>query len=64
MADRLDIVLGRQKWAGLKLKPLKCSLFRRNVTFLGHVVSSEGISMQPEKKDFGSTVMANARIDP
>ena len=34
---------------GLKLKPLKCELFKTSVTYLGHVVSEEGISVDPEK---------------
>jgi len=34
---------------GLKLKPSKCSLFQRNVSFLGHVVSSHGIDCDLDK---------------
>ena len=33
----------------MKLKPSKCSLCQRNVEFLGHVVSEDGIAMQDEK---------------
>ena len=33
--------------AGLKLKPSKCFLLRNSVTFLGHKVSSEGVSPDP-----------------
>ena len=33
----------------LKLKPSKCSLFQRSVSFLGHMVSEAGLSMQSEK---------------
>ncbi|XP_023205547.1 uncharacterized protein LOC106700194 [Xiphophorus maculatus] len=33
---------------GLKLKPKKCQLLRDKVLFLGHVVSGEGISPNPE----------------
>jgi len=47
--ERLKEVFGRLKEANLKLKPRKCSLFRREVEFLGHVVSSEGIAMQGSK---------------
>jgi len=47
--ERLVRVLDRLRSAGLKLKPEKCSLFRRSVTFLGHVVSNEGIATDPEK---------------
>ncbi len=43
------MVLGRFRDAGLKLKPKKCKLFRSSVTFLGHVVSREGVSCDPDK---------------
>ena len=47
--DRLRRVLNRLKAAGLKLKPSKCRWFQRSVTYLGHVVSGEGIKCDPEK---------------
>jgi len=47
--ERLVRVLDRLRSAGLKLKPEKCSLFRRSVSFLGHVVSEAGIATDPEK---------------
>ena len=46
---RLREVCSRISSANLKLKPTKCLLFRRSVSFLGHVVSEQGISMQTEK---------------
>jgi len=46
---RLREVFGRLRQANLKLKPTKCSLFRRSVAFLGHIVSEAGIAMQAEK---------------
>ena len=46
---RLKTVFERLANAGLKLSPKKCHLFRRRVTFLGHVVSGEGISTDPDK---------------
>jgi len=33
----------------MKLKPSKCSLFQRKVSFLGHVVSGSGIECDPDK---------------
>jgi len=46
---RLREVFGRIRQANLKLKPSKCSLFRRNVAFLGHVVSEKGLLCNPKK---------------
>ena len=45
---RLDLVLSRISKAGLKLKPEKCQLLKREVTFLGHLVSEKGIQPNPD----------------
>ena len=47
--ERLGTVLGRLEEAGLKVKPSKCCLARREVSFLGHVVSAQGIATDPAK---------------
>lgn len=47
--SRLTEVLTRLRQAGLKLKPGKCFLFRREIVYLGHVVSKEGIATDPSK---------------
>ena len=47
--SRLEEVLERIMAAGLRLKPKKCHLFQTRVGYLGHVVSGEGISTDPEK---------------
>ena len=47
--DRLTIIFERLRKAGLKLKPKKCSLFKREILYLGHVVSHKGVSCDPEK---------------
>ena len=47
--DRLVTVFDRLDRYLLKLKPSKCSLFQRKVSFLGHVVSGQGIECDPEK---------------
>lgn len=46
---RLGMVFQRLRKAGLKLKAKKCHLFRESVLYLGHVVSREGVSTDPEK---------------
>ena len=47
--SRLACVFDCLRKAGLKLKPSKCSLVRRSLKFLGHVVSRCGGSPDPEK---------------
>ena len=39
----MEEVFNRLKTAGLKLNPMKCQLFCLETTFLGHVVSKDGI---------------------
>ena len=46
---RLKAVFNKLKAAGLKLKPSKCDLFKQQINYLGHVVSKEGVSTDPEK---------------
>ena len=45
----LSAVLDRIRAAGLKLKPSKCALFREQVLYLGHLISVDGVSPDPEK---------------
>lgn len=47
--QRLQLVFDRLREHGLKLKPSKCHLMRREVQYLGHLVSSGGIRTDPEK---------------
>ena len=47
--ERLKEVFERLARAGLKLKPKKCFLFQKRVSYLGHVVTEEGIAADPEK---------------
>ena len=47
--ERLNAVLRRLRSAGLKIKPEKCAFFRKSIVFLGHVLSADGISTDPEK---------------
>ena len=45
----LQQVLERLQQAGLKLQPKKCQFLQHNVNFLGHIISSTGISTDPSK---------------
>ncbi|KAK3743584.1 hypothetical protein QZH41_001388 [Actinostola sp. cb2023] len=47
--DKLQLLPLKIRQAGLKLKPAKCQFLKQRVTFLGHVVSSQGIETDPEK---------------
>jgi hypothetical protein len=47
--ERLQLVFDRLQEHGLKLKPSKCHLVRKEVQYLGHLVSTEGIKTDPEK---------------
>lgn len=42
-------VLERLRVANLKLSPKKCHIFKKEVKYLGHVVSEAGVSADPEK---------------
>lgn len=46
---RLEEVFKRVESANLKLKPNKCELFRKETSYLGHVVSEDGIKTDPKK---------------
>ena len=46
---RLEVVFQRLLESGLKIKPGKCSFFRCSVSFIGHVVSKDGIETDPKK---------------
>ena len=46
--SRFEVVLERIQRAGLKLKPEKCHLFQQEVTFLGHVISPQGVLPNPD----------------
>ena len=47
--NRLMVIFDRLRSANLKLKAKKCILFAKKVKFLGHVISSEGVSTDPDK---------------
>ena len=45
----LEEVFRRLRDADVKLNPKKCSFFKQRVEYLGHVVTPEGISPNPDK---------------
>ena len=47
--SNLSAVFDRLREANLRLKPQKCALARQEVTFLGHVITPEGIAVDPTK---------------
>ena len=47
--ERLETVFACLNSVGLKLKPSKCNFFQHTITYLGYVVSSNGISTDPDK---------------
>lgn len=47
--DNLRQVFQRLRVSKLKLSPKKCVLFQKQVSFLGHIISSKGISADPDK---------------
>ena len=47
--QNLKYVLDRFRSAGLKLNLSKCKFGRREVTFLGHVVTAQGVAADPAK---------------
>ena len=49
--ERLEELFERIKTANLKLKPSKCNLFRKEVSFLGHRVNESGVMPDTVKID-------------
>ena len=47
--DRQDRVFVRLKEHGLKLNPTKCCCLRERVTYVGHQLSADGVSLDPDK---------------
>ncbi|MCG8077518.1 MAG: hypothetical protein JAY75_14935, partial [Candidatus Thiodiazotropha taylori] len=47
--ERLHAVFSKLQEHNLKLKASKCEFMKSEVTYLGHIVSEEGIKTDPEK---------------
>ena len=47
--DHLRTISSYSEAKKLTLKPQKCHFFQQQVAFLGHMVSPEGIAMDPKK---------------
>lgn len=47
--EHLDIVFNRLQEAGFTINPEKMKLCRSRIKFLGHVISAEGMSIDPER---------------
>ena len=49
MLDRIELVFSCLKEFNLKIKPKKSYFFQTSITFLGHILSADGLSPNPEK---------------
>ena len=47
--ERLRGMFEKLAVAGLRLKPSKCKFFKSQITYLGHIVSKDGIETDPKK---------------
>lgn len=49
LVERVDAILRRLRLHNLKLKPAKCSFAMKSVHYLGHTISSNGVSMDTSR---------------
>ncbi len=47
--ERMEVVLGRLEHEGLNAKLVKCAFFQKEVKYLGHLISAQGVSTDPGK---------------
>ena len=47
--EKLQKVFDRLRYFNLKLQPDKCEFLRREVNYLGHIITDEGVKPNPEK---------------
>ena len=48
-AEKFDLVMNRLREANMKLQVDKCEFLRREVVYLGHVITQEGVKPCPDK---------------
>ena len=61
--QRLSLVLGRFREYNLRVKASKCSFGADKVTYLGHVVSSEGVQTDPGKIEAVSKLLPPKTVE-
>ena len=49
--QHIEIIFQKLKKAGLKLKESKCDFFKKEIHYLGHLISDKGIYPLPGKLD-------------
>ena len=49
MLDRIEFMFSHLKEFNLKIKPKKSHFFQTSIPFLGHILSADGVSPNPEK---------------
>ena len=60
--NNLSKIMDRLNMAGLKLKPKKCTFFRTEIQFLGHIVSRHGVKTDPKKVEAVSNMKVPLNI--
>ena len=45
----IQIVLAKLREANLKLKKSKCSFFKKEIHYLGHLLTTDGVKPQPDR---------------
>ena len=61
--EKLQLVFDRLWEAELKLKPSKCRVCQKEVTYLGHVISPGGITTRLTKSTSGQYQHLNEKLD-
>ena len=49
--EHFRLLFERLRTTDIKLKEVKCNFLKRHIQYLGHIVSGEGITPLPEKRD-------------